>query len=99
MAVRRRPDTGLLRGLWEFPNLPGHLSPEQAATELSKWNAVPMGEIQQRSARHIFTHVEWDMRVYELPVSLPALPEDWEWEPITAGSHALPTAFRICLKE
>ena len=29
-ALRRRPDTGLLAGLWEFPNVPGKLEPGQA---------------------------------------------------------------------
>ena len=51
-AVRKRPDRGLLAGLWELPNdLETDPPPE----------GEPCGE-----ARHIFTHVEWHMRGYIL---------------------------------
>ncbi len=95
-AVRRRSDTGLLAGLWELPNCPGNMEGDALTAQLSHWSAIPTGEIKRYSKRHIFTHVEWDMRVYALPVDLPALPEGWEWAQ-EESSHALPAAFRICL--
>lgn len=95
-AVRRRPDAGLLAGLWELPNCPGNSEDSDLSEQLSLWGAVPTGEIRQYSKRHIFTHVEWDMRVYALPVDLPVLPEGWEWAQ-GDSAHALPAAFRICL--
>ena len=51
-AVRKRPDKGLLAGLWELPN--GVDEPVPAGAE-------PCGE-----AVHIFSHVEWHMRGYLL---------------------------------
>ena len=33
-ALRQRPATGLLAGLWEFPNVPGALTERQAAEQL-----------------------------------------------------------------
>ena len=95
-AVRRRPDAGLLSGLWEFPNCPGNREDDDLAAQLSLWGAVPTGEIKRYSKKHIFTHVEWDMRVYALPIDLPVLPEGWEWA-AEESAHALPAAFRICL--
>ena len=49
-AVRRRPDRGLLAGLWELPN---DREPEPPA------GGEPCGE-----AIHVFSHVEWHMRGY-----------------------------------
>ena len=51
-AVRRRPEKGLLAGLWELPN---DTVPEPPA------GGEPCGE-----AVHVFTHVEWRMRGYIL---------------------------------
>ena len=51
-ALRRRPDRGLLAGLWEFPN----------DTETDP----PPGGEPCGDAVHIFTHVEWHMRGYIL---------------------------------
>ena len=46
--------------------------------------------------RHIFTHIEWHMRVCAAEVSADALPEGW----ITLDeSHALPTAYRVCFSQ
>ncbi len=95
-VVRKRPDAGLLAGLWEFPNCPGNMEADDLTAWLSLWGAIPTGEMKRYSKKHIFTHVEWDMRVYALPVDLPILPEGWEWAE-EESAHALPTAFRICL--
>ena len=51
-ALRRRPDKGLLAGLWELPNDTQAEPPE---------GGEPCGETV-----HIFTHVEWRMRGYIL---------------------------------
>ena len=53
IAVRKRPERGLLAGLWEFP---GDLETE--APE----HGTPCGE-----AVHIFSHVEWHMRGFIVP--------------------------------
>ena len=37
VALRQRPDTGLLAGLWEYPHVPGRLTEEQAAQQLRTW--------------------------------------------------------------
>ena len=49
-ALRKRPDKGLLAGLWEFPNDTEREPPE---------GGEPCGE-----AVHVFTHVEWHMTGY-----------------------------------
>ena len=41
VALRQRPDTGLLAGLWEYPHVPGRLTEEQAAQQLRTWGLTP----------------------------------------------------------
>lgn len=113
VAVRKRRDTGLLRGMWELPNIPGHLNKESMAQQLDAWRIQPVGVVACYSAKHIFTHIEWHMLVYAMEVGLPSagLPPDGlppaglppaglpeGWEWSREGDmHALPTAFRVCL--
>ena len=58
VALRRRPDQGLLAGLWEFPHVPGPLDESAAAQALAVWGLTPMEWRKKLEARHIFTHVE-----------------------------------------
>ena len=95
-AVRRRPDEGLLAGLWEFPNVPGHLDPEAAVRQAERWGVRPQ-ELERILRRtHVFTHVEWDMQCVVLRCA--EAPEgDFTWASPEAlqGGIALPTAFRM----
>ncbi len=63
-AVRRRPDTGLLGGLYEFPNVSGSMSFEETVAYLRRGGYDSLHIEKLRSARHIFSHVEWDMSGY-----------------------------------
>ena len=60
-AVRRRPDSGLLAGMWEFPNAPGALSRGEAERALRAWGVSPESLEPLPAAKHIFTHLEWHM--------------------------------------
>ena len=41
-ALRQRPDTGLLAGLWEFPHVEGELDEAAAAAQLAEWHVTPL---------------------------------------------------------
>ncbi len=90
----RRPERGLLAGLWQLPEAEGALSDAQAAAWLGTHGIVPIGELRFYERRHIFTHIEWHMRVCAAAVSVDALPEGWV---VLDESLALPTAYRVCL--
>ena len=68
VALRKRPETGLLAGLWEFPHVPGALDEDAAAAPLADWGLVPVEWRRTITAKHIFTHVEWHMTGYLLTV-------------------------------
>ena len=67
-AVRKRPERGLLAGLWEFPNVSGTLDEAAAAETVRAWGLTPSAWRESLSAKHIFTHVEWHMTGYTLSV-------------------------------
>ena len=68
VALRRRADTGLLAGLWEFPHVPENLDETRAAAVLAVWGLTPVNWREKRTARHLFTHVEWAMTGYVVSV-------------------------------
>lgn len=93
IALRRRPDTGLLAGLWEFPNLDGALAESSAAAAAADWGLRPADWLEKISAKHIFTHVEWHMTGYVLRVTGPG-PGDFFWADTSAlEQRAVPSAF------
>lgn len=90
VALRRRPDKGLLAGLWEYPNaLAG--TGESAAWGLS---VEPAGD--DLTGRHIFTHVEWRMTARVFRALTDDLPEGWVWADrgALARRYAVPGAFK-----
>ena len=93
-AVHKRADSGLLAGLWEFPNVPGTLDDAEAAAWLTEHGIRPEGEFMRTAARHVFTHRVWEMRVYTVPCRTPGR---LTWRDLSDPEVALPTAFRICL--
>lgn len=98
LALRKRPETGLLAGLWELPHMPGLLEPAEALEQAAAWG-IPVTDLcKQADKRHIFTHVEWEMRGYYLTCRSGG---DFIWvgEAQRAGSFALPTAFRQFLED
>lgn len=68
VALRKRPKTGLLAGLWEFPNFDGTLDETAAAAAVSALGLTPVDWKNRLTAKHIFTHVEWHMTGYALTV-------------------------------
>ena len=93
--IRRRPAKGLLSGLYELPNLPGHLSQAEIGQALTSLGVRPLGvwEIVQR--QHIFTHVIWHMQVVRLTVEERDDVLGCIWY---TGGEPLPEAFLKCLR-
>lgn len=92
-ALRQRPDTGLLAGLWEYPHVLGTLTEAEAARQLQMWGVNPTKWRKKLSARHIFTHVRWEMTGYVVEVNGLG-PGDWLWAEAQQRERlAIPSAF------
>lgn len=91
--LRKRTNKGLLAGLYELPNTLGICSADEAMEQLSAWNLHPVGDVQSYAAKHIFTHIEWHMRVYCMEVKGAGTAQFIRAD----GSQSIPTAFAVCL--
>lgn len=67
--IRKRPGKGLLAGLYELPNVPGHLKREEALKYVESLQLEPLFIEPLEEARHIFSHIEWQMKAYRIRVS------------------------------
>ena len=93
IALRRRPDDGLLAGLWEFPSVAGALDEKEAPAAVAALGFLPKAWEKKLFAKHIFTHVEWHMTGYTLEVEGDG-PPDFVWVNRAAlEEHAVPSAF------
>lgn len=93
VALRKRPDTGLLAGLWEYPNLPKSLDEAGALLALAQMGLSAESIAPAGSAKHIFTHIEWDMKGYFADVA--GENDDLFWADTAAfDAAAIPTAFK-----
>lgn len=99
IAVRRRPYKGLLAGLWEFPNLDGHLNAQQALDAAQALGVQPVRLEQMLQRTHIFTHVEWQMQGFFIRCAAEAPGLEWAGADALGKQIALPSAFKIFLAD
>lgn len=93
VALRKRGTSGLLAGLWEFPNVEGILDETAAQEVLKAWHLTAVDWKKRLTAKHIFTHVEWHMVGYILKVEGNP-PPGMLWADIAAlDTLAVPSAF------
>lgn len=93
-AIRKRPEKGLLGGLWEFPNREGSLMAAEATDEAVHMGADPSALTALGQAVHIFTHIEWHMTGYLLSCREKPTAFAWVTKEELLQSYALPRAFR-----
>ena len=68
VAICKRPTKGLLAGLYELPNVEGHLSEKETIRYCKKIGLSPLHLQKLEGAKHIFSHVEWQMVGYSIRV-------------------------------
>lgn len=66
VAIKKRPSKGLLAGLYELPNLEGILGEEEVLGQVRRWGLSPLRILPLAGAKHIFSHVEWQMTGYAI---------------------------------
>ena len=96
IALRKRPAEGLLGGLYEFPCMIGHATPEEVGKYLVALGLTPTAIAPLPTARHLFSHIEWRMIGYAVEVeSIPDLVEDWFFADTVEldETYAIPSAY------
>ncbi len=98
ILMHRRPATGLLAGLWEFPGVEGSLKKELTVRFEEEYKLKLKTGRHLIDARHVFTHIEWKMKVYEATLEegdALSLLTDFKWvHRDELDSLAIPTAFQ-----
>ena len=101
-AIRKRPQEGLLAGLYELPNVEGHLSMDEALQKVKEMNLEPLHIETLPEAKHIFSHIEWRMTGYRIRVSSleerKEVPFIFTEKKQSEKQYAIPSAFRAYIK-
>ena len=101
--IRKRPEKGLLAGLYEFPAAEERLDEAAAARYMQDavQNAYDVETESIGDAKHIFSHIEWHMTGYRVKVKKEAaerLKAYWNLVEVTGEEFqeevAMPSAFR-----
>ena len=69
IAIRKRPARGLLAGLWEYPHLDGKQSKRAVRTHLESEGFRILSIDPLPPARHIFSHIEWELTGWAVTVA------------------------------
>lgn len=102
-ALMKRPETGLLAGMYEFPSVAGHLSEDEVLCYLKEkgWSVLRIEKLP--ASKHIFTHKEWHMTGYAVRVD--ELADRSHDDPLlfveqreARERYPIPTAYRAYLK-
>ena len=99
-AIRLRASEGLLGGMYEFPNMKGHASEEEALAFVRERGYDTLHIRKLRQSRHLFSHIEWKMQGYEIRIAgrsgdEPHHFDDWIFASPSSilEDYALPSAF------
>ena len=96
-AIHRRPDTGLLAGLYELPNVDGFLTEEEVLESVKEMNLMPLYIKKVEDAKHIFSHVEWHMQAYFVRIAATGEKKTGDWTFVdkteSKGTYPIPSAF------
>jgi A/G-specific adenine glycosylase len=68
VAIRKRPQKGLLAGLYELPNCEGYPDYDGIVAYVKNMGFLPLRIQPLADAKHIFSHVEWHMKGYAVLV-------------------------------
>ena len=99
LAVCKRPERGLLAGLWQLPDTVGTLSAQDALAQAEQWGVQPRGIEKVIKRTHIFTHVEWKLTGCYLQCAKENEAFCWYTEAEIEEKIGLPTAYRQFLEE
>ena len=99
LAVCKRPERGLLAGLWQLPDTVGTLSAQDALAQAEQWGVQPRGIEKVIKRTHIFTHVEWKLTGCYLQCAKENEAFFWYTEAEIEEKIGLPTAYRQFLEE
>ena len=106
IALKKRPEKGLLAGMYELPAADGFLSKKQASSYIEGLGYHPVRIREIEESKHIFSHIEWHMKAFHAlvdditdpSVSDPANGIFFVTKEERKEGYALPSAFKAYKK-
>lgn len=101
VLLEQRPPKGLLAGLWQPLLLEGQHTPQEALAHLESLGLAARFQGQLPNAKHVFTHLVWDMTLYLFSAQATPCLAGCVWADKAAieQEYTLPNAFKACKKE
>jgi A/G-specific adenine glycosylase len=95
VLLQQRPDSGLLAGMYELPCMEGYPDEKSVLEFVKEKGLAPLRIQKLPEAKHIFSHVEWQMRGYALLVEEPETDDGYLFvEPADSEkNYAIPAAY------
>ena len=97
LALEKRAEKGLLSGMYQLPNHDGLLAEDAIHQLLKSWGLAVIEVTVSKRAKHIFTHIEWQMQGYQVQVGKENERFVWASPQELKSTYALPTAFQKLL--
>ena len=97
IALEKRPDKGLLSGMYQLPNIEGFHDDDLLIRALQDRKLEPIDITFDKTAKHVFTHIDWYMRAYRVSVRQTGGDFLWVTPEELRSSYPLPTAFQKLL--
>ncbi len=97
VVLNKRPSNGLLAGMYEFPNLEGHMSAIQVMKYMIDQSETSFHISLLERAVHVFSHIEWQMIGYRVKLyrKQSKQPMNFVKKDELETKYAIPTAFHI----
>lgn len=96
-VLHKRENKGLLAGLYEFPNVEGHLSIGEALEVIKSLDFAPIRIQELEATKHIFSHREWHMKAYAIKIEYSDLEREddffFAYSSETENKYPIPSAF------
>lgn len=95
VLLQKRPEQGLLAGMYEFPHLEGYPTEKKVLDFVKEQGLSPIRIQKLPEAKHIFSHVEWQMHGYAILVEEPPQESGYLFVEPSASEerYAIPAAY------
>lgn len=96
VLVHKRPNKGLLAGLWELPNKEGVYVRAEMESYIRGLGLEAESASALQKTKHVFAHIEWHMQGWCVHTAGEFSEKDFRWVGLEAlaQEYALPSAFR-----
>ena len=94
IALQKRKEKGVLEGMWELPNMDGFMEIKEVIFHAKKQAECNCEVEKIKKAKHIFTHIQWEMICYYIACEAPFGNYVWADSEALEKEYSVPTAFK-----